>query len=111
MKSFIISIVVLTLCISIAFLNYAITLDRVGVLLGQAEAITKANAPVFSQKWEKTREILRYTSRRNLLRDIDNAVELLEKCDDADFDSAKTALIYKMKELCDSQGFGIKTIL
>ena len=111
MRSLVVSIIMLLLCFGVSSVNTHITLDKTKELISMAEDITRWELDEFSEKWEETKSKLRYTVRRNHLRNIDMALYTLETAPESDFNTARATLIYNMKELYNSQSFSLKTIL
>ena len=109
------SIIILLICLGISTVNCIWTCDRIDALIQEADSLTKDNVNAFKEKWRSAEKLLSFTSRRTYIRDIEDALQRLtaslENDDDFELDAAKQALVYKMKELCRSQSFDIKSIL
>lgn len=115
MRTFIISLVILALCFGICLVNDLTTRYKIDTALDTLNTVTPDDADGFVRDWERISVYLNYTVRRTFLRDIADALQRLEAAaengDEYEFDTARSALIYKMKELYRSQSFDIKTIL
>ena len=115
MRSFIVSVIILLVCFGISTANCIWTRDRIELLVQDAESVTKDSIVDFKEKWRSAENILSFTSRRIYIRDIEDALQRLcaslENGDEFELDTAKKALIYKMKELCRSHSFDLKSIL
>ena len=115
MRSFVVSVIILLICFGISAINCIWTCNRIDALVRGAEALTKNDIEAFQEEWNSAEKLLCFTSRRTYIRDIEDALQRLsaslENDDDFELDAAKKALIYKMKELCRSQSFDLKSIL
>lgn len=115
MRSFAVSVIILLLCFGISAANCIWTCDRIDALVREADSLTKDNVNAFKEKWRSAEKLFSFTSRRTYIRDIEDAIQRLtaslENDDDFELAAAKQALIYKMKELCRSQCFDLKSIL
>lgn len=115
MRTFIISLLILCLCFGGAIINTIITENKINQALDILNTASPDRIKAFSDDWEHSCSLLSFTVKRTFLRDIADALQRLdaaaENDDDFEFESAKAALIYKLKELYRSQSFDIKTIL
>lgn len=115
MRSFVISVIILLVCFGISVLNCIWTCNKIDSLLQDLDSVNKNNINAFQNNWKDAEKLLSFTSRRTYIRDIEDALQRLsaaiENEDDYEFDTAKKALIYKMKELCRSHCFDLKSIL
>ena len=115
MRSFVVSIIILLICFCISTVNCIWTNHRIDSMIQDVESLTKDSVHAFKKKWRSAEKLLSFTSRRTYIRDIEDALQRLlaslENEDDFELDAAKKALIYKMKELCRSQSFDLKSIL
>ncbi len=115
MRTFIISVVVLCLCFGGCILNTAVTHLKINEALDVLNSLSPEDIDNFTRDWEKDTRLFTFTVKRTFLRDIADALQRLDAAtkhdDDFEFEAAKSALIYKMKELYRSQSFDIKSIL
>lgn len=115
MRSFVVSIIILLVCFGISTANCIWTDNKTDSLIQKVDTITKENFDDFEKSWHTAERILSFTSRRTFIRDVEDALQRLsvslENEDEFELESAKQSLIYKMKELCRSQCFDLKSIL
>ncbi len=115
MRSFVVSVIILLICFGLSTVNCIWTCNRIDSLVQEVDSLTKNNINDFSEKWHSAEKLLSFTSRRIYIRDIEDALQRLNAAlnneDDFELDTAKRGLIYKMKELCRSHSFDLKSIL
>lgn len=115
MRTFIISIIILCLCFGGCIINTAVIDHKINSALETLSTLNSQDIEDFTRNWEKESLWFTFTVKRTFLRDIADALQRLNAAanhdDDYEFEATKTALIYKMKELCQSQSFDIKSLL
>ncbi len=115
MRSFVISVIIILICFCISALNALWTCNRTEALVQKVPSLSAENMDEFIKDWQNAAKLLSFTSRRTFIRDIEDALQRLECALEADdgYESAaaRKALIYKMKEICRSQCFDLKSIL
>lgn len=115
MRSFIIAILILSLCLGASIMNTVLTRRVITDALDELDTILPENAERFSRHWQTKSALFSFTVKRSFLRDISDALQRLDAAadhnDEYEFEAAKAALIYKMKELYRSQSFDIKSVL
>lgn len=115
MRTFIISVVVLCLCFGGCILNTAITHCKINETLDILNSLSPDDIDNLTGSWENNSLLFTFTVKRTFLHDIADALQRLDAAakhdDDYEFEAARSALIYKMKELYRSQSFDIRAIL
>ena len=117
MRSLIIAIVIIALTFGITTVNTLWTQSTVNNIIDDINALTLdcGMLPRIIEDWESAKGIFSFTVRRVYLREIDEAFQKAEAAielkDDFEFNCSKSTLIYKMKELCRSQSFDLKSVL
>lgn len=115
MRSFIISLLILFLCICICFINSTLIRQRIMETLDQLSSLTPEDATGFSEKWKSTEHLFSITVKRSYMRDIADSVRHMvssaNEGDTEEFEVARADLIYKMKELFVFQSFSFNSIL
>ena len=74
MRSFVISVAIVLICLCISIANCIWTNHRIEDLISDAAALSKDNVEVFISKWKKSESILSFTSRQTYIRDIEDAL-------------------------------------
>ena len=115
MRSFVISLAIILICFCISTLNCIWTSNRIESLIEDATVLTADDISDFTEEWRRAETVLSFTSRRTFIREIEDALQRLECAleaeDEYETETARIALIYKMKEICRSQCFDLKSIL
>ncbi|MBQ3184058.1 MAG: DUF4363 family protein [Clostridia bacterium] len=115
MRSFVVSVIIILICFGVSTVNCIWTRNTIDSLIQDVDHLTKDNIKGFRERWRSAEALLSFTTRRTYIRDIEDALQRLsaslENNDDYELDAAKKALIYKMKELCRSHSFDLKSIL
>lgn len=118
MRALIISIVIILIITAISIFNALWTASRVEELLETVNDIDINDSDELTyiiKEWERARSVFTFTVHRIYLREIDDALQrasvAAQREDEFEFESARRSIIYKMKELCDTQCFGWKTVL
>ncbi len=117
MRSLVIAITIITLTFGITITNTIWTNNTIEKILEDMDSLTLESdmLPQILDDWKKAKRIFSLTVHRVYLREIDDAFQKAEASirleDEYEFASAKKAIMYKMKELCSSQSFDLKTVL
>lgn len=116
MRSLIIAlmlIILITVCCSFVTLKNGADIQSV---IKDLEALTvDDNIAPLQNRWDKLKTLLEYTAVRRDIQEIDdNFLRTAAACryrDKYEFDTAKSTLIYLMKELRLNQGFSVKRLM
>lgn len=117
MRSVIISFIIIVLILSTAIINSLWTSNTIDNIIEEIKKLTldKGDISDIKKSWDQAKKVFALTVHRIYLREIDDAFQKAEAAisekDEFEFDTAKSALIYKMKEMRNSQSFDAKTIL
>ncbi|MBR6515207.1 MAG: DUF4363 family protein [Clostridia bacterium] len=115
MRSFVISVIILLICFTVASANYLWTRSAINTLLDDIEMVSADGIDELIEKWDRTKTVLYFTTRSSLLRDLEAELQHLRAAadsgDELEINTSKSSIIYKMKEICRSHGFDLKSIL